>query len=337
MPIEVLITIPFAENLITRLTDISPGIKVTAIQAQRASEIPAEVWARTEVLYTGHILPTPAQAPSLRWIQFHYAGIDQFIEEPIIQKEGMLITTLSGAAAPQMGEHVLAMILAMSRKIPAILENQKKREWPKDRFERFAPFELGGKTIGILGYGSTGRQIARLLHPFGVKIYATKHNLMNTSDPGYISEEHGDPDGDLVARMYPAQAMKSMLKECHVVVVTLPLTKETANVLNANMFAALKPGAYLVVVSRGGTVNTGDMIEALKNGQLAGAALDVFPEEPLPPSSPLWQIPGVIISPHISGGSTQYNERAIQLFSQNLQRYLLGATLYNIFNLQRGY
>ena len=337
MPLEVLVTTPFPDTLINRLAAISPKINVTAIAAQKASEVASDVWARTEVLYTGHVLPQLEQAPALNWIQFHFAGIDRYTEEAVVKKPGMQVTTLSGAAAPQAAEHVLAMLLALGRKLPAILASQKKSEWPKDRFDRFVPFELNGKTVGIVGYGSIGRQFARLLQPFGVKVLATKRNVMNPQDDGYTPDGLGDPRGDLVQRLYPPQALKSMLKECHVVVVTTPLTKETEGLLNASSLAALQPGAYLVDISRGGVVNLSDMADALKSGQLAGAALDVFPEEPLPQSSPLWQMPGLIITPHISGGSLLYNERAATLFSENLHRYLAGLPLYNLYHPSRGY
>ena len=128
-----------------------------------------------------------------------------------------------------------------------------------------------------------------------------------------------------------------MLKECNFVVVTTPLTKETEGMLNINTLTAVKPGAFLVDVSRGSVVNLIDLVDVLKSGQLAGAALDVFPEEPLPQSSPLWQMPGVIITPHISGGSTLYNERAAALFSENILRYLAGLNLFNLYDSKRGY
>lgn len=337
MPIEVLVTIPFSEKLINQLSAISPKINLTAIAAQKASEIPAETWARTEVLYTGHVLPEPEQVPNLRWVQFHFAGIDRYIDEPVLQKNGLQITTLSGAAAPQVAEYVLAMMLALSRKLPSLLASQKKSDWPKDRFERFSPFELNGKTIGIIGYGSIGRQIARLLQPFGVIILATKRDGFNPRDEGYVAEGTGDPEGDFVHRLYPPQALRSMAKECHFIVVTVPMTAETNNMVNAAIFDALKPGVYLIDVSRGGVVNHGDLVDALKNNKLAGAALDVFSEEPLPRSSPLWQNPNVIITPHISGGSECYKERAAALFSENMLRYLSGLPLYNLFDRKRGY
>lgn len=337
MPIEVLITIPFAEKFLKELADISPKIRVTAISASKTSEISPEIWERTEILYTGHILPEPEQVPALRWLQFHFAGIDRYVDEPLLQKPGLQITTLSGAAAPQVAEHILAMLLALGRKLPAVLVSQKKAEWPKDRFERFSPFELNGKTLGIVGYGSIGRQVARLLQPFGMTLLATKRNGFNPADEGYSLPNAGDPQGDLVHRIYPAQALCSMLKECHFAVVTVPLTRETRNLIDQAALQSLKPGAYLVDISRGGIVNQEDLLAALKSGQIAGAALDVFPEEPLPASSPLWQMPGVILTPHISGGSPAYHERAVHLFADNLRNHLAGATLYNLFNAQRGY
>lgn len=337
MPVEVLVTIPFSETLTNQLSAISPKINLTAIAAQKASEIPAEIWARTEVLYTGHVLPEPEQVPALRWVQFHFAGIDRYIDEPVLQRKDLQITTLSGAAAPQVAEYVLAMMLALGHKLPDLLASQKKSEWPKDRFERFLPFELNGKTIGIIGYGSIGRQIAHLLQPFGVTILATKRNGFDPRDEGYVVEGTGDPQGDLVHRLYPPQALRSMLKECHFIVVTVPMTAETNNIVNAAIFDALKPGSYLIDVSRGGVVNHNDLLDAIKNNKLAGAALDVFPEEPLPRSSPLWQNPNIIISSHISGGSEYYKERAAALFAENVLRYLSGLQLYNLFNRERGY
>ncbi|PKN94960.1 MAG: D-2-hydroxyacid dehydrogenase [Chloroflexi bacterium HGW-Chloroflexi-6] len=337
MSIEILVTVPFSEALQTQLRGISPKVNFNFFVPQKGNEIPAEVWARAEVLYTGHILPSPEQAPSLQWIQFHYAGVDSSVAEPITQREGMTVTTLSGAAASQVAEHALGMLLALGRKLPSLLATQKKNEWPKDRFERFAPVELRGKTIGIVGYGSIGRQLAHLLRPFDCKILATKRDAMHPEHIGYTPDESGDPNGDLVERIYPSAALRSMLKLCQFVVVTVPLTAETNGLINASMLSALPAGAFLVDVSRGGVVDANALLQALKDGKLAGAALDVFAEEPLPANSPLWAHPNIIISPHISGYSPQYNERAVLLFSENIHRYLAGLTLYNIFEKNRGY
>lgn len=337
MTIETIVTIPLSEALQAHLRGISPKINFHFYTPQKAGDIPPEVWARAEILYTGHILPTPEQAPSLQWIQFHFAGIDRFSGEPIALREGLTLTTLSGAAASQVAEHALGMLLALGHKLPSLLAAQKKAEWPKDRFERFAPVELRDSTVGIVGYGSIGRQLAYLLRPLGAKILATKRDAMHPEHSGYTAENSGDPGGDMVERLYPSAALRSMLKLSNFVVVTVPLTPETSGLINASMLSAMPAGAFLVDVSRGGIVDTVALLQALKDGKLAGAALDVFPEEPLPANSALWAQPNLIISPHISGNSPHYNERAIHLFSENIHRYLAGLTLYNIFEKNRGY
>ncbi|PWH13740.1 MAG: D-2-hydroxyacid dehydrogenase [Anaerolineae bacterium] len=337
-PIEVLITVPVSEELLVQLRGISTRLNITASQIGGLNEISPETWARIEVLYTAHLLPQPEQVPALRWIQFHFAGIDRFLDEPLLKKENLLITTLSGASASQVAEHVLTMMLALSRKVPALLTAQKKAEWPKDRLERFIPFELRGKTAGIVGYGSIGRQVARLLQPFGVTVLACKRDLMHPADNGYLlAEGMGDPNAELVTRLYPAQALRSMARECHFLIVTVPLTPKTNNLIDERILNSLPPGAFLVDVSRGGVVNHTALLKALQTGRLGGAALDVFPEEPLPASSPLWALPNVILSPHISGNSSQYTERAMRLFAENLLRYVSGLPLYNLVDRQRGY
>ena len=147
----------------------------------------------------------------------------------------------------------------------------------------------------------------------------------------------GDPAGDFVHRLYPAQAVRSMLKECDFIVVATPLTPDTQGMINADVLHACKPNAYLVDVSRGGVVDHEALASALKAGKLAGAALDVFPIEPLPPESPLWKLPNVLITPHISGITPFYDERAIDLFAENLRRYIIGLPLYNRFDPEEGY
>jgi phosphoglycerate dehydrogenase-like enzyme len=335
--IEVLITLPFPEEIIAQLRGVSPKLHLTQLAVAKATDIPADVWARTEVLYTAQVLPAPEQAPLLRWIQFHYAGIDRLISEPLLKKEGLIVTTLSGAAAPQLAEHILAMILALGHHLADALVLQNKKQWPKDRFDRFRPIELRDATVGIVGYGSIGRQVARLLQPFGATVLAAKRNAMQPLDSGYSLEGTGDPEGVFVHRLYPAEALRSMLKESRFVVVAVPLAKNTKGLINDEMLNALPQGAFLIDVSRGGVVDHNALIAALKDGKLAGAALDVFPEEPLPAASPLWNMPNVIVTPHIAGNSPHYTARAATLFSENLYRYLSGLTLYNIFDFQREY
>ena len=336
-PIEVLITLSFTDEQVKQIADISPRLAVEKIISRKAEEISDEVWKRVEVLYTNRVLPKPEQAPRLRWIQFHWAGLDHALEEPILQKEGISITSMSGASAPQMAEHAVMMMLALGHHLPEAVALQRKSEWPTGRWNLFNPLELRGSTVGIVGYGSIGRQIARLLQVFGATVLATKRDVMHPEDTGYTLEGLGDPEGDLVNRLYPPQALTTMLKECDYVVVTLPRTTTTRGLLGAKELGLMKPGAYLVDISRGEIVDHGALIPLLRERKIAGAALDVFPAEPLPADSPLWKLPNVIITPHIGGFSPHYDERATALFAENLKRYLEELPLHNRLNPQIEY
>ena len=218
------------------------------------------------------------------------------------------------------------------------MENQSKSIWPEKRWEFYRQHELRGSTVGMVGYGSIGREIARLLVPFKVTMLAAKRDLRQLKDDGYIPDGLGDPEGDLFTRLYPIEALKSMLKECDFVVLALPLTPATRNLFSTEEFAAMKSSApYFIDLSRGGIVDLAALKEALEKKVIAGAALDVFPEEPLPANSPLWKLPNTIISPHVGGVSPQYNNRAVELFCTNIRRYLEKAPLFNRFDPEKGY
>lgn len=334
---NVLVTIPFADKLINMLNAISSRLQITVRKARSPGDIPADLWRQTDVLYSGGILPTPEQAPNLKWIQFHFAGIDSQIDAPILHQPGVIATSLSGAHAPQMGEYVLMMMLALGHKLPEILALKGKADWPRDRHERLMPFELRGCTVGIVGYGSIGREVSRLLQPFGVTVLAAKWNAMQPQDTGYTQEDLGDPAGDLPRRIYPYQALKSMIAECDFLVIAVPLTPETNGLISAQELEVMKPSSYLIDISRGAVIDHIALIRALKDKKIAGAALDVFPEEPLSKESPLWKFPNVIISPHIAGFSPHYDQRAAALFSENLRRLLAGEPLHNQVDIEKRY
>jgi len=160
---------------------------------------------------------------------------------------------------------------------------------------------------------------------------------MHPYDTGYTIDGLGDPQGDYFTRLYPFQAMQSMLKECDFVVVAVPLAPSTRGLIGAAELAVLKPTAFLIDLARGGIIDQPALIQALQDRKFAGVALDVFPEEPLPPSNPLWHMPNVIVTPHICGISSHYDERAMVLFGENLNRYLVGLPLYNQLDLELGY
>jgi phosphoglycerate dehydrogenase-like enzyme len=337
-PIEVLITTPIPDPLLTLLYEVSPKFHFTLQpSASKVEDISPEIWARTDILYTGHLLPEPDSVPNLRWIQFSSSNTEFFIKSPLQQKPDLVATNLSGASSIQVAEHTLMMLLALGHHLPLLMKSQEQAKWANKEFVDLKPVELSSTTVGIIGYGSIGRQIAYLLRPFGATILATKREAMQPKDRGYAPDGLGDPQGNLFHRLYPIQAIKSMLHLCDFIVVSLPLTPETHNLIGAEELEAAKVGCFLIDISEGGIIDHEAVISALQEHHLAGAALDVFPEEPLPSTSPLWLMPNVILTPHISGVSRYSNERAITLFTENLNRFLTGQPLYNHINPDLGY
>ena len=335
--IEVLITLPFPDEILGQLRTLSPRIKITHHPANKVEEIPREIWQHTEVLYTDVLMPGAELVPNLKWVQFHYAGIDFLQGSNLLTQKDLKLTSMSGASAVQEGEYILLMLLALGHKIRALMQNQEKAQWPSDRWEKFLPQELSGSTVGLVGYGSIGREVARLLRSFNVTILACKRDVRHPEDTGYTMEGHGDPNGDYFDRLYPIEALASMIKECDFVVVTLPLTPQTRGIYGEEAFKAMKNSAFVVHISRGGVVNEEALLEALMDKRIAGAAVDVFSTEPLPADHPFWKAPRLILTPHVSGFSQAYKARAGEMFAENLKRYLRAEPLLNEYSPDRHY
>ncbi len=335
--VHVLISTRFPERSLDRIQAVSPRLILHHHPTRSVEDLPEGLLEEIEILYTSGLMPDPEAVPELRWIQYHFAGIDRPNEHPLLRSEKVTVTTISGASASQMAEYVLMAILALSRRLLQMLEDKREKRWAEDRFERFQPSDLRGSTVGIIGYGSVGREVARLCRPFGARVLASKRDLMKIEDEGYVPEGLGDYDADLVERLYPPQAIGSMAQECDYLVVSVPLTAETRGLVGEGVIKRMKPSAYLIDVSRGGVVDHGALVEALKERRIAGAALDVYPVEPVPENSPLWSLPNVILSPHVAGASAHYFARATELFVANLHRYLAGQRLLNQYRPERGY
>ena len=335
-PIKILATVSVPEAESERIRAVSPRIELHVRPTREFNEIPEELLDAVEILYTMYSLPLPDQVPNLRWIQAHTTGIDQ-LQGHVLLSSDVVVTTMSGSSAPQLAEFVLMSMLALGHRLPEILSSSHEAQWAEGRFTRFEPHELFGSTVGILGYGSIGREVARLCHAFGANILATKRDLKHLTDEGYCLEGLGDLDADLPDRLYPPEATPSMVALCDYVVIALPLTSKTQGAVNDKVIKAMKPGAFLIDISRGGILDHGALVDALKSKHLAGAALDVYPVEPLPVSSPLWDMKNVILSPHVAGSTPAYFPRAIDLFTSNLERYLTDRPLLNRYDPARGY
>jgi len=347
---QVLITAPLPEALVERIAAVSSDLAIERLSAAKG-DWPEEYTTAAEIHYTTDRLLRPEQAPQLRWVHCHWAGVEGLVDSPLwslVEDMGdgggqgalgrrVALTTTSGIHAPNMGQYVLAQMLAWANRAPRWLRAQHEGTWPQGRRETFMPDELAGRTLGIIGYGSIGREVARLARVFNMTILVTKRDARHVEDTGYILPGFGDPDGSLPTRIYPNEALRSVVAQCDYIVVTLPLTARTRHLFDESIFQAMKPSAYVINVGRGGVIDERALIRALQRGWIAGAGLDVFETEPLPDDSPLWTMRNVILTPHVSGMTPHYEERAVDLFVVNLRRYLAGGPLINVVDWQEGY
>lgn len=297
----------------------------------------------SDVLYSGRVPDiVPAETPRLRWIQLPSAGADDLLDHPVWTSD-VVITASKGIHTIPMTEQLFAMLLGLVRQIPATIRAQDRHEWIHDWAEsRLSYDELHGKTLGILGWGHIGDGVAHLARAFGMRVIGTRSSVTEPhevgrdvgpfTNPPWVEPVTLEPD-----MVYPATRLHDVLSRSDVVVSILPLTDSTRHAMNGAAFDAVKPGALFCNMGRGGTVDEAALIRALQTGRLGGAGLDVFGEEPLPASSPLWSMPNVIVGPHVGGMSDHRHERTARFFAVNLERYLEGQPLLNVVDRGRGY
>jgi phosphoglycerate dehydrogenase-like enzyme len=232
----------------------------------------------------------------------------------------VVITNTSGAFDAAMGEHALALILGYARGIAAHDRFRKDRVWSR---EKVAVSLIHEQTACVLGMGTIGRSIARLLHHFGMHVI------------GVDAQVTAAPEG--VDRLVGPDGMLDAAAEADVVVVALPVTRETQGLVDAAWFDRMKETALIVNIARGPIINESDLIRALESGQIAGAALDVYEQEPLPQDSPLWDMPNVVMTPHIASRSEEGDRNLQKIFVENLRRYVSGEPLLNVVDKRKGY
>lgn len=334
--VNVLCTLRFTDAQLNKLRAVSPRLHVEQKTCRNDEAVASALTAETEVLYTFEAAFDPADYPALRWVQLHSAGVDHVLNTPLM-RSNVILTTVSGIHAPQIAEYVLTSMLAFTHRIPTMLHYQWRAEWPAGRWDLFAGHELRGQTVGIVGYGSIGREVARLAKAFTMRVLVSKRRPGKLADDGYNLIDVGDAAGTLADGVYGPDRLQKMLGQCDFVVVAAPLTPETHHLIDEATLRAMRPNVYLVNIGRGGLVDEAALVRALREGWIAGAGLDVFEEEPLPPDSPLWELDNVILSPHVAGFSLEYDERATDLFAQNLSRYLAGEPLLNLVDREKGY
>jgi phosphoglycerate dehydrogenase-like enzyme len=333
--INVVVAMDFSDDLMEMLRAVSPRLNVV----RHFPEVPASAWESAEVLYTVRDFPEPEQAPNLRWIQVNYAGIDGVRGKRIVQSPEVQVTTASGVHAQTIANYCVMMMLAFHFQLPRMIADKEHKRWPEDRHRVYAPPELGTKTLGLYGYGTIARELARLAAALGMRVLAVKRDVKHPAEGSgeYTLPGTGDPAGDIPERIYPPEALAVMARECDFLVVTAPLTDTTRHSVNEQVLHEMKPTSVLINIARGALVDEHALIAALKEKRIAGAALDVFETEPLPHDSPLWDMHNVIISPHIAGNTTTYHEKAAAIFAENLRRYVEKKALLNLVDRKAGY
>ncbi len=259
-----------------------------------------------------------AAAPNVRWIHTPSAGVEHLLIPEILERD-IVLTNSAGAHAIPIAEFVMMYILNHAKRA-FDLKALAPEEW--DRSEEMPIDELFERTILIIGYGNIGSEVAKRARAFGMRVLASRRRPQPAADVDLMVGEHG---------------WRDVLPQADYVVIATPLTAATRGMFDADAFRRMKPTAYLINIARGQIVDTEALLEALHSGRIAGAALDALPIEPLPPDHPLWKAPNVWITPHISYASPRTRERMIDLFFENLRRYLNGEPLLNVVDKEAGY
>lgn len=308
---------------------------------------PPEDIGKVDVLF-GERLPDDVLdiVPHLKMVQSQAAGMDWLTTHPLWKSE-VTLATAAGVHGVQIAEHTLMLLLALNRSLPDYISAQRRHRWLHDAVSDdsvdIAPRELYGLTLLLVGYGHIGRAIAHLAKAFGMRVLAT---MPSTKETGTLEiagaapfvEEPGVPTPTLKPdQTEPIGRLHALLGEADAVVICAPLTPDTENMIDAAALGAMKPDVLLVNIARGKIIDEDALIHAIRAGRLGGVGLDVTAEEPLPSDSPLWEMPNVIITPHMSGQTEHYVERAVNVFLANLDCLRHGKPVPTAVDRARGY
>jgi phosphoglycerate dehydrogenase-like enzyme len=311
------------EAVLRQLTDAHPHVRV--VFAGDVAEFFTLAAEADAVLVSPPFSILPAWlAPGarLRWVQAATAGVDFLLSPEFRTAHQVAITATKGPMGPLMAEHVVMLMLALARDLPGFLQDRAERRWRHMVDER-PMSQLFEKTIAILGVGAVGSNLARICKAgFGMTVL------------GLARTRRNDP---YVDHYFDREELHAALTAADFVALTLPLTPATERIIDAAALAAMKPTAYLVNVSRGGLVDEEALVAALQSGRLAGAGLDATTVEPLPPASPLWEMPNVIITPHVAPARDRLGEHNVDFWCENVWRFVEGQELLGLVDRQAGY
>jgi D-3-phosphoglycerate dehydrogenase len=303
---------------LNQIAEAAPGAEIVdAGQHRIADEI------LNADIYCGHakVVPIPwdevVRQGRLQWIQSSAAGMDHCLVPAVVESD-ITVTSASGVLADQVTEHTLALMTGLCRSLPVFFRAQQKRE-----FIRRPTRDLHGTTVGIVGFGGNGRRLAEVLRTLKVRMLAT--DMFPVDKPEYVEA------------LLPPERLDEILPQVDFLVLAAPLTSQTRGMIDRRALALMKRDAFLVNMARGPLVVEQDLVEVLESGHLAGAAMDVTEVEPLPPASKLWELPNVIITPHVGGQSRTRIEDMTNFFCENLRRWQSGRPLANLIDKRLGF
>jgi phosphoglycerate dehydrogenase-like enzyme len=278
-----------------------------------------------EIAITWSVRPEQFKsAKKLRWIHSPAAGVHQLIIPELVNSD-IILTNAREVHGPVVAEHVIALVFALAKKIPDAVRLQQKHEWGQQRMWDELPRvrEVADATIGLIGLGSIGRAVAKSAKALGMRVNAVR--------------EHPEKGSERADAVFGPEQIDEVFRHADYIVLAAPVTAATKAIANAARVALMKPGACLINVGRGPLVDEPALAAALREKKIGGAALDVFPKEPLPADSPLWDVPNLLITPHTAALTDKLWERHYALFSENLRRYLNGQPLLAVVDKRKGY
>ena len=313
---NVLLNLELDDRLVQQIRSVSPEVELMRLQSE--GEV-LEAMPDVQVVFGEISEEMFARASTLRWVQVIGAGVDTRLF-PEFSESDVLFTSAKGTVGVHLAEHAMALLLGLTRGIATAIRNPS---WNQRMPIRNATWELAGLTMGIVGLGGTGRDLADRADGFGMRIIAV--------DP----EDVEVPDNvEACGRM---DRLYDLLEQSDVVAICAPLTTETEGMFDEKAFARMQNHALLINVTRGKIVDERALMEALRKGVIGGAGLDVTPQEPLPEDHPLWRMENVIVTPHAAGGSPNRMDRIVELFCENLRRILAGQPLLSVIDKSKGY
>ena len=325
--IHILVDTPVDEHVLAKVRAI-PEVHLELVEPEeRVRPLPVELLRPIEVLTCMYPPENLSDMTNLRWIQIASAGYNQLYGLGLAA-QGIRASNGRGCFDIPIAEWNIAMMVNLARDLRQMIRNQEKGEW--DRSARFQN-EIRGLTVGIWGYGGIGRETARLAKAMGMRVHVLSRRGIGPSGDVYCVPGTGDPEGGLPDRVYIQEEQTEFLSGLDFLVLTLPLTQSTEGIVGERELRTLPGTAYVLNPARGAIIEQAALLSALREGWIAGAALDAHYEYPMPHDHPLWQMPNVIMTPHISGSSLSpfFVRRNWDIFLGNLERYLSGKTLWN--------